>query len=181
MSKRCAAPDRRRLVAGIALRSSTDVSGGLRLRVDSKIASAVAGGTLPGCSGVIHLGRSERSEILVAGITSRRSRNVRDILALRVTSVVAACAASGNYAGVGIGGRFPERCRVTDVAGLRRRNMGRRLGLGAQRGIATTVTGCAHPGRSRVIHCGRREGCEILVTGVTLATGRDMICGFSEG
>lgn len=39
----------------------------------------------------------------------------------------------------------------------------------------------ARPGGSRVIHRGRREGGKVLVTGVTLTTGRNVIGGFSEG
>lgn len=129
MSEYSATPDRRRLVAGITLCSRADMGRCFRLRIDGKVTSAVTCRTLTRRPGMVHLSRSERGVILVTGITGRRSRNMRNVLAQRIASVMATCAASRNYTDMGIGSRFPQRSRVTYVAGLRCRNMGGRLGL----------------------------------------------------
>ena len=105
---------------------------------------------------------------------------MRRIFAQRSAPVVAARTTSCDHTGMGIGGRLPERCRVTNITGLRRRYMGGRLGLRTQGGICATVTGRASPGRPRMIHRGRRKGREILVTGVACRAGRDVISRLAQ-
>ena len=55
-------------MAGIALRCRTDVGSTLRLRIDGKITSTVAGRTLSGRARMTHLGGSKNCVVLVAGV-----------------------------------------------------------------------------------------------------------------
>lgn len=128
VSKRRTTPERRRLVAGIALRRRTDVSRGLRECIDREITSVVTGRALTGHARMIHLCRRKSCVVLVARVTGNRGRDMRRIFAQRRASVVATGTTSGSHPGVGVGGWLPQRCRMTDVTGLRCRNMSRRLG-----------------------------------------------------
>ena len=97
------------------------------------------------------------------------------ILAQRIAPVMAGSTASGYYAGVGKGGRFPGYGRVAAVARLCRRDMCCWFDLRVQCRIGPAMTVRAGASRPRMVHrCGRKRH-KVLVTGITLSSRRDMV------
>ena len=82
-------------MASVALRTSGYVAERLGHGIDRDIAATVAGRTLSGQSGVVHLGRLETQLILVAGVACCGGRDVVGRLAQRLGAIVAGRADAG--------------------------------------------------------------------------------------
>ena len=167
-------------MAGIALCRRIDVGRRLGLCIDCQVVSAMAGRTLSSQTCVAHLGRGKCNIILVAGITSCRRRNMRSILAERVSAIVATSTGTGNYATVIIGCRLPDRCRMAGIAGLVRRDVCRSFGTRTKRRVGPAMTVYTLADRAGVVHAGRFEAREVGVTAIALATRRQVVGRFAQ-
>ena len=165
--KRRTAPHRCRLVAGIALGRGDNVSSRLGLGVGKGIGTTVAGRAIAcgkGATGIcmVHGGRIEGREILVAGVAGRRRQNVIRRLAKGTGAVVTAGTTTGNHTHVAEdAGRpgcvvFGNTGRVAGIALRRRGDVRCRFRLGVLRHIGAAVTGRALTGQTSVVH-GRRS------------------------
>lgn len=101
----------------------------------------MAGGALAGKTRVVHLGRCESNIVFVAGIAGSRCRDMPGIFAESVGVIVATSAGACSNTIVVISRWLPYRCRVAGIAALVGRDVRRRLGTRAERGIAAAVTG----------------------------------------
>lgn len=114
-------------MAGIALRAGADMGRRLGLRILGDEATAMTGRALTLQSGVVHLRRRKRYEIVVAAIATRRSWNMGRILAQSRPAIVTGGAGSRRHQRMGTVGRHPGIGSVTGIAHRRRRDMQRRL------------------------------------------------------
>jgi len=129
-------------VAGVARPAVGDVGRVPRLSIGEGVRTVVAGRALSGRpNGMVHGGRLERGEILVASITLLAGRHVGAGLAETAAARRVAGRAPARRRGNQIGvvevqhGRPARRARVAGVALSGRHNVGRRLGLRVLRDI----------------------------------------------
>lgn len=172
MSVGSSCPGGGRTMADVTLLASGHVRRRFDLGIDREVRTAVAGCALASQSGVIHLGWIKGRVVLVAAIADGRSRNMSSrALAQSIGVVVASCTTSGSHPLMRIGGRFPGRRSVANIAGLGRQDVFGRLDLGIDLLIATEVTTQALTSRPGVTHFGRGKGSKGGVTCVALGAG----------
>jgi len=182
-------------MAGIALRRGRHVHCRLGQRIGKVKCAVMAGDTLTGRAGVIHLRRFELRNIRMAGIALHGSGHMVGRLANRIDVVVTgrttACNRRLQRGMIRLGGSGPGGRRFMAAVALRGgRNVGGRLGLGILIQQRTTVAGGAVAGGNRSRHVGmhyintnseRRECHADGMTGIAAGGGGHMGCRFAGG
>jgi len=171
------------LVAGITLLRHLDVAGRHGQGVLAGVGRVVAGRALADGLRVVHLGRLEGHEVLVAVRTLLAAR--RDMAgrhAQRSRAIVAgrALAVGGRIVGISHAGPGGGRS-VAGVALRRCRDMGCRLGQGVQGRVGAAVAGRALAGHAGVVHLGRREHHIVIVAAIAGRRRRDVAGALAHG
>ena len=180
-------PRRSGVVAGIALCGSADMSSRFGLCILENVGTAVAGGTLPSQSSVIHHGWRECSIVLVTGIAGLRTeRNVGDGFSPGRDTVMASSTGTGDNALMCETGWFPCRGGMASVALRSRLNVRCRFGKCIGKGVGRVVASCTiprgyRPARSCMVHGGRRKRGVTGMAGIALCAGRDMVGRLAQG
>lgn len=164
------------LVTGITLLGNLNVSGRHWQRILACIGRIMAAGTLTNRHHMVHLGRLEGNKVLVAigtllcpcrDVSAGDTKSRRSVMASRAFAIGTRIMSIGNTR--------PGRCRAVAGIALRRcRYVGCRLGQGVLRRVAAAVTGRTLADRASMVHGGRSEGRESGMTGIAIASGRDM-------
>lgn len=180
-----AGPGRRRLVAGVALRRSRNVSRRFSQGVGCQIrpvmtTRTVGGSSRPGGIAVAHGRRRKSGGIGVAGIALRRGRNMIGRLAQGISAVVAGRTATRDRrrgSGMIKGGSSPaDRRIVAGIALSRGRNMGRGLHLRILGNESTAMAVRARTLQAGVTHHRRHPGHKTSgMAGIALGNGRNMV------
>jgi len=171
-------------MAGVALAAGRHMVG----RLAQGIAAVVAGRATPchsrRCGGMVEGASGPGGRRVVAGRTLRARRDMGQRLALGVLRQVGAAVAGRALAQAAVvhHRRRPveEAVGMAGIAFRTDRDMAGRLGLGVLGQVAAVMATRTLAVEAAVVHPGRLEGGEVIVTGIALAAGRDVRCRLAQ-